>query len=133
MFIITSYHFGMGVSVGEVNSFYRRQMATYSEQELADKARLIGLLGLTDERRTQLKTDFLNPEFHGCSLSFWATPPKRCSDGVRRRFMEYVDFLFLDVPFEDRIDAENAGTNPYTISATFTQNGDCLDIQMSRR
>lgn len=107
-------------------------MATYSEQELADNARLIELLGLTDERRTQLAADFSNSELCSVSSTFTATPPKRCSDGVRRRFIEYVDFLFTDLPFEDRIDQENAGTNVYTISASFAQGCDCLDILIKR-
>lgn len=106
-------------------------MATYSEQELADKARLSEMLGLTDERRTQLATDFSNSELCSINFTFIATPPARCSDRVRRRFMEYVDFLFGEVTFEDLIDQENTKNNKYVISASFTSIGDCLNITMT--
>ncbi len=111
-------------------------MATYSgysEQELADKARLIEMLALTEERRTQLAADFSNPDLHSCCFSFSAAPPTRCSDRVRRRFVEYVDFLFDETTFEEMIDQENTRTNKYTISASFASSGDCLDIQIRKR
>jgi len=105
----------------------------YSEQELADKAQFLEFIGLTDEQRTKLNIDFSNPELHSSSLSFSVKPPVRCSDGVRRRFMEYMDFLFADVPFEDRIDQENTTNNKYITSATFDSGGNYIDILIRSR
>ena len=72
----------------------------YSEKELADKAKIETDIGLSGTFLEKIRNAFLDPELNDTGVIVVVTPPVRCSDGKRRNFMDYIDYLFPDPPIE---------------------------------
>jgi hypothetical protein len=87
----------------------------YSEKELADKAQIEKDTGLAGVLLEQIQQQFLDPEFMETGSISTVVPPIRCSDGKRRNFMDYIDYLFPDPPIETLIEQLARDDHPFII------------------
>ena len=86
---------------------------TYSEKELADKLHIETETGLNDGNNARYAEVFQDAEANRLNYSCWVEPPTRCSDGKRRGFLDYIDFLFPDTPLEDLLAQKAASGSTY--------------------
>jgi len=88
---------------------------TYSEKELADKEYILNRAHITIDSQV----DFFRNILPICTAYYqclWQVePPTRCSDGKRRNFGDYIDFLFPGPYLEDIIASSNTYDRPFMV------------------
>jgi hypothetical protein len=87
----------------------------YSDKELADKEYILNRAHMTIDSQV----DFFRNILPICTAYYqclWQVePPSRCSDGKRRNFGDYIDFLFPGPYLEDIIASSNTYDRPFTV------------------
>ena len=108
-------------------------MATYSEQELADKAMIMKRCCITEEELPYYTEHFSDPSRGDAGTWFNIIPVGRCSDGKRRSVCaDYVDFLFQSPTIEEALAAANAQNRNFTVEIDFS-NPQCINVFMKLR